>query len=179
MSYFLKLVSSRFTIACATGAQQGRRRIAVRPVTRACSCDDREWNIAVRLLLIEGESDAARMVAKGLRQESHAVDIAGDGKVGLDRALSEPYDLIILDIRLPVKDGWMVCRELRQAGLQIPILMLTASAAYQGRVKGLDLGADDYLVKPFDIDELLARVRACSVEGPWWKTPLFEWTHSK
>jgi len=114
----------------------------------------------VRLLLIEDESDAARVIAKGLQQDSHAVDVAGDGALGLGKALSQAYDLIILDVRLPVKDGWMVCRELRQAGLQIPILMLTASAAYQDRVKGLDLGADDYLVKPFDIDELLARVRA-------------------
>jgi two-component system copper resistance phosphate regulon response regulator CusR len=100
------------------------------------------------------------VIAKGLQQDSHAVDVAGDGALGLGKALSQAYDLIILDVRLPVKDGWMVCRELRQAGLQIPILMLTASAAYQDRVKGLDLGADDYLVKPFDIDELLARVRA-------------------
>lgn len=114
----------------------------------------------MRLLLIEDESDAARVIAKGLQQDSHAVDVAGDGALGLGKALSQAYDLIILDVRLPVKDGWMVCRELRQAGLQIPILMLTASAAYQDRVKGLDLGADDYLVKPFDIDELLARVRA-------------------
>ena len=100
------------------------------------------------------------MVAKGLQQQSHSVDVAGDGQVGLAKALAQPYDLIILDIRLPAKDGWTVCRELRAAGLQTPVLMLTASAAYQDRVKGLDLGADDYLVKPFDLDELLARVRA-------------------
>ena len=126
----------------------------------------------MRLLLIEDENDAARMIAKGLRQESHAVDIAADGQVGLDRAVSHPYDLIILDIRLPAKDGWMVCRELRQAGLQIPILMLTARAAYQDRVKGLDLGADDYLVKPFDIDELLARVRALLRRRPLLEDPI-------
>jgi two-component system copper resistance phosphate regulon response regulator CusR len=114
----------------------------------------------LRLLLIEDETDAARMVAKGLQQQSHSVDVAGDGQVGLAKALAQPYDLIILDIRLPAKDGWTVCRELRAAGLQTPVLMLTASAAYQDRVKGLDLGADDYLVKPFDLDELLARVRA-------------------
>ncbi len=114
----------------------------------------------MRLLLIEDEEDAARMIAKGLRQESHAVDIAEDGESGLHKALSHPYDLIILDIRLPMKDGFTVCRELRQAGLQIPVLMLTASGAYEDRVSGLDLGADDYLVKPFDVNELFARVRA-------------------
>jgi two-component system copper resistance phosphate regulon response regulator CusR len=114
----------------------------------------------MQLLLIEDEDDAARMIAKGLRQELHTVDMASDGESGLREALSRSYDLIILDIRLPVKDGWAVCRELRQAGLQTPILMLTASGAYEDRVKGLDLGADDYLVKPFDVNELLARVRA-------------------
>jgi DNA-binding response OmpR family regulator len=125
----------------------------------------------LRLLLIDDETDAARMVAKGLQRESHAVDVAGDGEVGLAKALSQPYDLIILDIRLPVKDGWTVCREMREAGLQTPILMLTASAAYQDRVKGLDLGADDYLVKPFDIDELLARVRALLRRKPLLENP--------
>ena len=114
----------------------------------------------MRLLLIEDESDAAKLIAKGLQQDSHVVDVAGDGESGLHRALSQPYDLGGGGVRLPVKDGFTVCRELRQAGLQIPVLMLTASAAHQDRVKGLDLGADDYLVKPFDLDELLARVRA-------------------
>jgi two-component system copper resistance phosphate regulon response regulator CusR len=126
----------------------------------------------VRLLLIEDENDAARMIAKGLRQESHAVDTAGDGVSGLDKALSHPYDLIILDIRLPLKDGFAVCRELRQAGLQIPILMLTASGAYQDRVNGLDLGADDYLVKPFDLNELFARVRALLRRRPLLQDPV-------
>lgn len=114
----------------------------------------------MRLLLIEDEEEAARMIAKGLRQESHAVDVALDGESGLEKARSQSYDLLVLDIRLPGKDGWTVCRELREAGLQIPILMLTASSSHQDRVKGLDLGADDYLVKPFDLNELGARVRA-------------------
>jgi DNA-binding response OmpR family regulator len=126
----------------------------------------------MRLLLIEDEEDAARMIAKGLRQESHLVDTAGDGESGLAQALSHPYDLIILDIRLPVKDGFTVCRELRQAGLQIPILMLTASGAYQDRVSGLDLGADDYLVKPFDVNELFARVRALVRRRPLLQNPV-------
>ncbi len=126
----------------------------------------------MRLLLIEDEDDAARMIAKGLRQESHAVDVASDGEFGLDKALSHPYDLIILDLRLPGKDGWTVCRELREAGLQIPVLMLTASGAYEDRVRGLDLGADDYLVKPFDINELLARVRALLRRRPLLQDPM-------
>ena len=126
----------------------------------------------MRLLLIEDEADVARMVAKGLKQELHAVDVAGDGEAGLAKALSQPYDLIILDIRLPVKDGWTVCREMREAGVQTPVLMLTASAAHQDRVKGLDLGADDYLVKPFDLDELLARVRALLRRKPLIEDPI-------
>jgi two-component system, OmpR family, copper resistance phosphate regulon response regulator CusR len=126
----------------------------------------------MQLLLIEDEEDVARMTAKALRQESHAVDTASDGESGLDKALSHPYDLIILDIRLPRKDGWMVCRELRHAGLEIPILMLTASGAYDDRVKGLDLGADDYLVKPFDVNELLARVRALLRRRPLLQNPV-------
>jgi len=126
----------------------------------------------MRLLLIEDERDAAQMIAKGLRQGSHAVDIAGDGESGLARALSHRYDLIILDIRLPVKDGFTVCRELRQADLQIPILMLTASGAYEDRVSGLDLGADDYLVKPFDVNELFARVRALLRRRPLLRDPV-------
>ncbi len=126
----------------------------------------------MQLLLIEDEEDAARMIAKGLRQESYGVDVASDGESGLNKALTHPYDLIILDIRLPGKDGWAVCREVRQAGLEIPVLMLTASGAYQDRVKGLDLGADDYLVKPFDINELLARVRALLRRRPLLQNPV-------
>ena len=112
------------------------------------------------------------MIAKGLRQESHAVDVAHDGQSGLAKALTHSYDLIVLDIRLPVKDGWTVCHELRQSGFQSPILMLTASGGHQDRVKGLDLGADDYLVKPFEIDELLARVRALLRRRPLLQSPV-------
>ena len=114
----------------------------------------------MRLLLIEDEEDAARMIAKALMREQYSVDVMGDGQTGLDKALGQAYDLVILDIRLPSKDGWTICKELREAGSATPILMLTASDAYEDRVKGLDLGADDYLVKPFDLNELLARVRA-------------------
>lgn len=114
----------------------------------------------MRLLLIEDEEVAARMIAKGLRQEGYAVDEAADGQAGIEKALSHFYDSIILDVRLPTKDGWTVCSELRQAGLHVPVLMLTASAAIEDKIKGLDLGADDYLVKPFEMGELLARIRA-------------------
>jgi two-component system copper resistance phosphate regulon response regulator CusR len=112
------------------------------------------------------------MLAKGLRQESYAVDTALDGQEGVEKALSHLYDLVILDVRLPVKDGWAVCHELRQAGLQIPLLMLTASSAIEDRIKGLDSGADDYLVKPFDIGELLARVRALLRRKPLLEDPI-------
>jgi DNA-binding response OmpR family regulator len=112
------------------------------------------------------------MIAKALRQEFYGVDIAADGQAGIDQARSRIYDLIILDVRLPIKDGWCVCRELRQAGLQSPLLMLTASGATGDRIRGLDLGADDYLVKPFDIGELLARIRALLRRKPLIQEPV-------
>ncbi len=120
----------------------------------------------MRILLIEDEQEAARMIAKGLQQEGYAVNIEHSGQAGLAAAKSGPYDLVILDIRLPEKDGWVVCKELRDAGMHIPLLMLTANSSHHDRVKGLDLGADDYLVKPFDLNELLARVRALLRRGP-------------
>lgn len=126
----------------------------------------------MRVLLIEDEEDAAHAIAKGLRQESYAVDTATDGQQGLDKALAHIYDIIILDVRLPVKDGWAVCRELRENGTQTPILMLTASGATEERIKGLDLGADDYLAKPFDFGEFLARVRALLRRKPLLQNPV-------
>jgi DNA-binding response OmpR family regulator len=114
----------------------------------------------VRILLVEDEVSAAKMLAKGLREDSYAVDVAMDGETALAQAGLADYDLIILDIMLPRKNGFEVCRELRAAGFTAPILMLTARDAVEDRVAGLDTGADDYLVKPFDFEELLARVRA-------------------
>ncbi|HEY0099531.1 MAG TPA: response regulator transcription factor [Pyrinomonadaceae bacterium] len=114
----------------------------------------------MRVLLVEDERGAAKMLAKGLREESYAVDVAGDGETALEQAYLNDYDLIILDVMLPGKDGFEVCRELRASGSAVPILMLTARDAVEDRVEGLNTGADDYLVKPFDFDELLARVRA-------------------
>lgn len=100
------------------------------------------------------------MLAKGLREEAYAVDMAADGETALAQAFVNDYDLIILDVVLPGKDGVTVCRELRTSGLTVPVLMLTARDAVEDRVEGLDSGADDYLPKPFDFEELLARVRA-------------------
>jgi len=119
----------------------------------------------MRILLVEDEPSAARMLAKGLREQSYAVDVAADGEAATYQAEVNDYDLIILDVMLPRKDGFTVCRELRSAGSAMPILMLTARDAVQDRIAGLDTGADDYLTKPFDFHELLARVRALLRRG--------------
>ena len=114
----------------------------------------------MRILLVEDESRVANFVAKGLREETYAVDVARDGEEALYQASVNEYDLVVLDVLLPVKDGHTVCRELRASGFRLPILMLTARDAIDDRVAGLDSGADDYLTKPFDFKELLARLRA-------------------
>jgi two-component system copper resistance phosphate regulon response regulator CusR len=114
----------------------------------------------VRILLVEDETRVAAFIAKGLREQSYAVDLAADGEQALYRAAVNEYDLVILDVMLPIKDGHAVCRDLRSSGFGAPILMLTARAAVDDRVAGLDSGADDYLAKPFDFKELLARLRA-------------------
>jgi two-component system copper resistance phosphate regulon response regulator CusR len=114
----------------------------------------------VRILLVEDESRVAGFIAKGLREQAYAVDIARDGEQALYCADVNEYDLVILDVMIPIKDGHSVCRELRAAGFRTPILMLTARDAVDDRVAGLDSGADDYLTKPFDFKELLARLRA-------------------
>lgn len=106
------------------------------------------------------------MLAKGLREQAYAVDVVGDGEEALYRASINDYDLIILDVMLPRRDGFAVCRSLRGAGSAVPVLMLTARDAVADRVAGLDTGADDYLSKPFDFHELLARVRALLRRGP-------------
>jgi two-component system copper resistance phosphate regulon response regulator CusR len=106
------------------------------------------------------------MLAKGLREQAYAVDLATDGEDALYRASINDYDLVILDVMLPRKDGFTVCRELRAAGSGLPVLMLTARDSVPDRIAGLDTGADDYLTKPFDFHELLARVRALLRRGP-------------
>lgn len=114
----------------------------------------------MRLLLIEDDSRVARFVQKGLEAERYQVEVAYDGQQGIYMGLTEIYDLILLDIILPVKNGIEVCRELREQGIQTPILMLTAKDAVEDRVAGLGVGADDYLTKPFAFEELVARVKA-------------------
>jgi len=114
----------------------------------------------VRILLVEDEPRVAGFIAKGLREQAYAVDIAGDGDHALCCAKINQYDLVILDVMLPVKDGHSVCREMRASGSRTPILMLTARDGVDDRVAGLDCGADDYLIKPFEFKELLARLRA-------------------
>lgn len=114
----------------------------------------------MRILLAEDETRVAGFIAKGLREQAYAVDIAADGEHALYHASVTDYDLILLDVMMPVKDGYAVCRELRAGGFRAPILMLTARGAVDDRVAGLDAGADDYLAKPFDFKELLARLRA-------------------
>ena len=114
----------------------------------------------MRILLVEDEPSAARFIAKGLREAKHAVDIAPDGTAASRQCQENDYDAVILDVMLPGKDGLAVCRDLRAAGSDVPVLMLTARDAVEARVQGLDAGADDYLTKPFDFRELLARVRA-------------------
>lgn len=120
----------------------------------------------MRILLVEDEPAAAQMAAKGLREQTYAVDIAADGEAALYQASINDYDLILLDLNLPGKDGLEVCRELRASGSTVPVLMLTARDAVQDRIAGLDTGADDYLTKPYSFNELLARVRAILRRGP-------------
>lgn len=114
----------------------------------------------MRVLIVEDERKISAYVKRGLEEQGYAVDAAYTGKEALDWADAAPYDLILLDILLPEMDGLTVCRELRQRGNRAPILMLTARDAIDDRVAGLDAGADDYLVKPFALKELLARLRA-------------------
>ena len=119
----------------------------------------------MRVLLVEDEPSAAHVLAKGLREHAYAVDVAGDGEVAIFQAGTTDYDAVILDVMLPVKDGFAVCRAIRDSGCPVPILMVTAKDAVEARIEGLDCGADDYLVKPFDFGELLARLRALIRRG--------------
>src|SRR6476646_8197424 len=118
------------------------------------------YTIAMRVLLVEDEHKIASYVKRGLQESGYAVDAVFTGRDALDWIGAAPYDLIILDIMLPGIDGLTVCRELRLRGDRTPVLMLTARDGIEDRVDGLDAGADDYLVKPFAMKELLARLRA-------------------
>ena len=119
----------------------------------------------MKILIVEDEPKTGKFLKKGLTEAGFVADIAADGRDGLHLALTENYDLVVLDVMLPGIDGWGVLREMRRAERQCPVLFLTARDQVDDRVKGLELGADDYLVKPFAFSELLARVRTLLRRG--------------
>ncbi|MFQ5581694.1 MAG: heavy metal response regulator transcription factor [Mariprofundaceae bacterium] len=125
----------------------------------------------MKILVVEDEERVAQFIQKGLKEEGHAVDVSHDGEDGGFLAEVNDYDLIILDLMLPKKNGLVVCREIRERGVATPVLMLTARDSVEDKVRGLDAGADDYLPKPFAFEELLARVRALLRRRSETKTP--------
>jgi two-component system, OmpR family, response regulator len=125
----------------------------------------------MRLLLVEDDAKLAAAVCRGLRGEGYAVDHAADGEAALADVHVWDYDAVVLDLMLPRRDGFEVCRMLRERGDGVPILMLTARGNVDDRIRGLDAGADDYLAKPFDFGELLARLRALIRRGPSERSP--------
>lgn len=124
----------------------------------------------MRILIAEDDRKVARFLERGLREEHYAVDVCGDGEEALELAEVNPYDLVILDVMLPKKNGFSVCRELRQQGIMTPILMLSARSQLEDKVRGLQQGADDYLTKPFAFEELLARCQALLRRSQDYKT---------
>lgn len=126
----------------------------------------------MRILVVEDEPAAAAVLAKGLREFTYAVDVAGNGDDALEQIAVNDYDLVILDVLLPGINGLDLCRQLREARIAVPILMLTARGGLDQRVEGLDAGADDYLPKPYHFPELLARVRALLRRGPNLEAPV-------
>lgn len=125
-------------------------------------------------MLVEDDEGIISFLEKGLREAKYAVDVARDGNDALYKAALNEYDAIILDIMIPGRDGLEVCRELRSQGSQVPVIMLTARDDVRDRVLGLDVGADDYLTKPFQVSELLARLRALMRRGPVLKATVIE-----
>lgn len=126
----------------------------------------------MRILVVEDEVKTAQALRRGLSEEGFAVDLCGNGEEGLHLALDTPYDVIVLDVRLPGLDGVSVCRRLRNAGAETPVLLLTANTLTGQKIEGLDAGADDYLTKPFEFEELLARLRALVRRGAVPRAPL-------
>ncbi len=120
----------------------------------------------MRILIVEDDQRSREFLVKGLTESGYVADSAADGEGGLFQAIEHDYDLVVLDVMLPVMDGWRVLERMRARGRQMPVLFLTARDAVQDRVKGLELGADDYLVKPFAWAEFLARVRTLLRRGP-------------
>lgn len=127
----------------------------------------------MRILVVEDQPDLLRNLARTLREEGYAVDMAMDGKDGLAKAQDNDYDALVLDVMMPKLDGWEVLKQLR-ASKKTPVLMLTARDAVPDRIRGLDSGADDYLNKPCDLDELLARLRALIRRSAGQARPLLE-----
>ena len=119
----------------------------------------------MKILVVEDNSKLARFLSRALSEEGHVADVVSDGATALEQVVTLPYDLVILDWMLPDIDGLSVCRDVRARGLRVPILMLTARADVPERIAGLNAGADDYLAKPFDLGELLARIRALHRRG--------------
>ncbi|HYU16731.1 MAG TPA: response regulator transcription factor [Candidatus Acidoferrum sp.] len=129
----------------------------------------------MRILVVEDERKVASFLRQGLQEEGHAVETAGDGAAALDMLLEGPgYDLVVLDVMLPKRDGFDVLKTLRQRRVQTPVLCLTARDAVSDKVAGLDLGADDYLTKPFAFEEFLARVRALLRRGTGQRAPVLK-----
>lgn len=128
----------------------------------------------MRILVVEDEKKVAKFLQQGLQEEGYSVDVAFDGAAGFSQASGSPYDLLILDILLPQKDGITVLRELRAKEVNTPVLMLTAKSSTEDKVVGLDSGADDYLAKPFAFAELLARVRSLMRRGSKEKSTLLQ-----
>jgi two-component system, OmpR family, response regulator len=126
----------------------------------------------MRLLVVEDDAKLVRALERGFQREGYAVDVARTGDEALKQAIAHDYDAVVLDVMLPGVDGFTVCRELRRRERRVPVLMLTARDEVRNRILGLDAGADDYLVKPFDFGELLARVRALIRRGPSERPPV-------
>jgi two-component system OmpR family response regulator len=144
-----------------------RDAVGVRFSLTASSLDHIEDDISMRVLVVEDETRMAKLIRQGLEEEAYAVDVVADGAEALDWVRSVSYDLVVLDIMLPGMDGLSLCHELRSMGYTMPVLMLTARDTLDDKVAGLDSGADDYLVKPFAIQELTARLRALTRrDGP-------------
>jgi DNA-binding response OmpR family regulator len=129
----------------------------------------------MRILVVEDERKVASFIRQGLEEEGHAVEVAGDGDAALELVFDDPpYDLVVLDVMLPRRDGFKVLKALREQRIQSPVLLLTARDTVHDKVTGLDLGADDYLTKPFAFDEFLARVRALLRRGAATRVPVLK-----
>ena len=128
----------------------------------------------MKILVVEDEKKVANFLQQGLQEEDYTVDVAYDGEQGALLATTQPFDLILLDILLPKKDGVTIVKELRAKRIETPVLMLTAKSSVDNRVEGLDAGADDYLVKPFAFEELLARIRSLMRRGVPEKTTVLK-----